>query len=153
MLCWKKPNANVQKDIQLIVVGEIKLAALDTPNPYGAYTVDVLLDDDGKRIGFGSRANWAMAQDLIFLLTTCCEVHREDGNYKRRRSEEKKNDLLLSGSIPWALQCIETILRWSHVLQEILRLELQWLLGSTGFIRFPAVAHENLSMGFRRDAI
>jgi hypothetical protein len=33
----------------LIVVGEIKLAALDTPNTYGAYTVDVLLDDDSKR--------------------------------------------------------------------------------------------------------
>lgn len=49
ILCWKTTNTNASKDIQLIVVGKIKSAALEVPNTYGAYTIDLLLDDESQQ--------------------------------------------------------------------------------------------------------
>jgi hypothetical protein len=39
---------NSRKDIQLITIGRIKTADLEVPNKFGAYTIDLLLDDQSQ---------------------------------------------------------------------------------------------------------
>ena len=50
------------------------------------------------------------------------------------------------------MQCMETILHWSHALQEILRLELQWVeatVATHDFISNGGVHRVGYSLGLR----
>jgi hypothetical protein len=47
ILCWKNPARSSQpKDIQTITIGSIRSRDLEAPNRYGAYTIDLDIDDE-----------------------------------------------------------------------------------------------------------
>ena len=53
ILCWNKPETELHKDIQLIVVGKIKDANLEKPNQYGTYTIELHIDNEVRQ-GFNT---------------------------------------------------------------------------------------------------
>lgn len=48
ILCWEKADNSSRKAIQLIAIWKIKTADLEVPNKFGAYTIDLLLDDQSQ---------------------------------------------------------------------------------------------------------
>jgi hypothetical protein len=102
ILCWKVPGSNVHKDIQLIVIGEIRSATLDMPNTYGAYTVDVELDDDCRRafdqiwksseLGHDTDINIPVNDLGIARFTAKVDAINKDARKKKMNTVLKEND-------------------------------------------------------------
>jgi len=104
VLCWEKADESSRKAVQLIAIGKIKTADLDVPNKFGAYTIDLLLDDQSQEAfeqlwksgRFGNEAGSSMPVNNLGIARFTAKVDAIN-----RDARKKKVDLVLTENDPF----------------------------------------------------